>query len=265
MTTKTQRDALILDIDTAVSEGSRLKEACGLVGITTRTYERWNANPHGDKRPGVEKHHPNTLSEEERQKIIDVCNRPEYMDMPPNKIVPILAENGLYIASESSFYKVLREHKLLNHRANTKPSTPRVPPEELVACGPNQVYSWDITYLRTPIKGAFFYLYLFMDIWGRMIVGWQIEAEESGEVSSQIIREICDGLDTEHIYLHSDNGGPMKCGTMLATLNWLGVTPSFSRPSVSNDNAFSESLFKTLKYKPGYPKQFNTIEEVREW
>ncbi len=129
------------------------------------------------------------------------------------------------------------------------------------------MWSWDITYLKSSIKGLFYYLYLIIDIYSRKIVGWRVERYESQDYSSALIADTAlkEGVSKD-LTLHSDNGSPMKGATMLATLQWLGVIPSFSRPSISNDNPFSESLFKTMKYVPAYPVNgFNTIEEAREW
>lgn len=134
--------------------------------------------------------------------------------------------------------------------------------------GPNQVWSWDITYLPGPIRGTFFYLYLFVDVWSRKIVGAEVFGEECNAKASQLLRRICreKGLDPENLVLHSDNGGPMKGATMKATLEQLGVVASLSRPRVSNDNAFSEALFRTLKYRPGYPEgPFESLAHARLW
>lgn len=181
--------------------------------------------------------------------------------------MPILADRGIYVASESTFYQVLRDRKLLAHRSKSSP--PRHSrPKELVAAGPNQVWSWDITYLRSNVLGKFFYLYLVVDIYSRKIITWDIERFESAEVSSKMIRRACraEEVKKQQLAIHSDNGGPMKASTMLATLRRLGVLPSFSRPSVSDDNAFSESLFKTLKYRASYPRgPFKNIEAARAW
>ena len=136
------------------------------------------------------------------------------------------------------------------------------------ATGPNQVWSWDITYLRMEVRGSFFYLYMIEDIWSRKIVGWDVHDEESMELSAALIKRTCAelGVDPEGIVLHSDNGGPMKGATMLATLHKLGIVASFSRPRVSNDNPYSEALFRTVKYSPAYPsKPFASIDEARQW
>jgi len=265
MTVNKEREEITGYITDAVNSGARKNKACKITGLTLRTLQRWEKYQDGDKRPGFKRISPQALSEEEKEKIIEISTQNEYKDMSPNEIVPVLAEKGEYYGSESSFYRILKKRNLLKHRSDCKVSKPRNKPEELKATGPNQVYSWDITYLRTCIKGVFFYLYLFMDVWSRMIVGWTVEENEDGEIASGIIKKICKEQGIKSVYLHSDNGGPMKCGTMLATLHWLGVVPSFSRPSVSNDNPFSESLFKTLKYRPSFPKKFDSLEEAKAW
>lgn len=259
------RAKITSDISEASNSGARLSKACKIVGISIRTYQRWSKSNTPDKRPLIEKSHPKALTDEEKKKIVAICVSGEYSDMTPNEIVPRLAEKGSYIASESTFYKVLKENKLLKHRENSKPPRKLKRPPELVADGPNQVYSWDITYLKTNVSGLYFYLYLFMDIWSRKIVGYSVELVESGDIASRLVEELCIANKIESVYLHSDNGKPMTCGTIKATFERLGVLPSYSRPRVSNDNPFSESLFKTLKYRPSFPGSFNTIEAAIEW
>jgi transposase InsO family protein len=182
--------------------------------------------------------------------------------------VPILADRGIYLASESSFYRVLRRANLLHHRGKvSKPSSFK--PKTYTATQANRVWSWDITYLASSIRGQFFYLYLFMDIYSRKVVGWEIYGNESSEQAAEVLRKarLSESIAPQsELVLHSDNGSPMKGATMLATMHKLGVVPSFSRPSVSNDNAYSESLFKTLKYAPSYPsKPFESLEQARQW
>jgi len=256
---------LIIIVHEAVNSGARKIRCCKEIGLNIRTLERWESDKIGDKRSLVKKTQKNKLSELERKRIIDVCCSDEYKDKSPNEIVPLLAEQGVYIASESTFYRVLNAKKLLKHRDETKPKQKRNKPEELKATGPNQVWSWDITYLLSSVKGRFFYLYLFMDIWSRKIVGWSVHENESSEHASETMKDICEDTNVQGVRLHSDNGKPMKGATMLATLQKLGVVPSFSRPHVSDDNPYSESLFKTLKYKTGYPENFESKSEAEDW
>lgn len=255
-------------LDEAQRSGARLGPACETLGISKRTVERWRGQDVGDdRREGPKSPPPNKLTKQERQKIVSAMNSPEHRDLSPNQIVPLLADKGRYLGSESSFYRILREEDLLHHREPSRPAV-HTRPSEKVATGPSQVWSWDITYLASPIRGAFFYLYLVMDIWSRKIMGWEVHTTENMELSSAMIRRLCkeNDVDPDQLNLHADNGGPMKGATMLATLEKLGVAASFSRPRVSDDNPYSESLFRTLKYRPEYPKRpFESIEAAIAW
>lgn len=186
----------------------------------------------------------------------------------PCKIVPDLADKGVYIASESSFYRVLREEKQLTHRLASKP-VKHHKPTACEASEANRVWSWDISYLPSTIQGLYFYLYCIVDIYSRKITGWSIHESQSGEFASALIRQACldEGIEENQLILHSDNGKPMKGLTMRAMLEKLGVAASFSRPSVSDDNPFSESLFRTIKYHPGFPQadKFDGVVEARQW
>ena len=255
-------------IDRAVESGARLKKAADIMGLSARTIIRWRQLGGGqDQRKGPLTAPANKLSNHERQQILDTANSAQFRDLSPKQIVPKLADQGVYLASESTFYRILKEQKMLTHRQASKPAVPRRPKEH-VATGPCQVWSWDITYLQTSVKGLFFYLYMVVDVWSRKIIAAEVFAEESMDHSSMLLAHACmvHGVQPEKLVLHSDNGGPMKGATMLATLHKLGVVPSFSRPSVSNDNPYSESLFRTMKYRPEYPsKPFENIEQAQSW
>jgi len=249
--------------------GARKEKACELLGITVRTVQRWKKDSAviEDQRKYRKQVPTNKLSHEERGEVLETCNLPEYQSMPPSQIVPSLADKGIYIASESSFYRILRAEGQLKHRGKAKPRK-ATKPEAYVATGPNQIWTWDITYLPAAVTGSFYYLYMIMDIFSRKIVGWEVHDKQTDELASVLARRayISEGISGKDLVLHSDNGSPMKGATMLATLQALGVAASFSRPSVSNDNPYSESLFKTLKYRPGYPaKPFESLEESRDW
>jgi putative transposase len=247
--------------------GARKELACELLGVTVRTVERW-ANRPEDLRRGPITMPSSALTSEEKMEVLKIANSAEYANLPPGQIVPRLADQGIYVASESSFYRILKANNLLTHRSKSQPRK-LIKPEALMATSPNQIWSWDITYLKAEIKGLFYYLYLPMDIFSRMIVHWEIHDSESAELASQMIKMACEkqGVSYGQIKLHSDNGGPMKGATMLATLQWLGVAPSYSRPRVSDDNPFSEAMFKTLKYCPSFPTsgRFESINAAREW
>jgi len=259
----------IESIALAMLHGARQKQACKIIGITVRTLQYWRIGGVTDQRQIVKKEPANKLSELERDNILAVCNSEEFRNQPPKQIVPALADRGVFLASESSFYRILRQENQLHHRGRgAKPMT-KERPRSYVATGSNQVWSWDITYLTSSIRGQFYYLYLFMDIYSRKIVGWEVYANESAEQAADVLRRarFAETLPQNYeLVLHSDNGSPMKGATMLATMQKMGVVPSFSRPSVSNDNPFSEALFKTLKYVPAYPtKPFESLDAARRW
>ncbi len=265
-----ERRTVLQLIGEAVSRGARKAKACEVIGLTLRTVQRWEAqDPSGgeDGRHGPKRPPANKLSDEEQEEILRVVNSPEFRDQSPRQIVPQLADRGVFLASESTIYRLLEEAGQLVHREPSRPRTHRKP-RELRATGPNQVWSWDITYLRGPVRGAFLYAYLVVDVWSRKIVGWTVELDEDQEHAAALIDRACavEGIRREQLTLHSDNGGPMKGSTMLATLQRLGVVPSFSRPHVSDDNPFSEALFRTLKYRPGYPRGgFASLTASRSW
>jgi putative transposase len=255
-------------LDEAVSNGARLRQACEVVNLSPRTIQRWRTQNGGeDKRKGPLSVLSHELSAAERQALLETANSPEFRDKSPRQIVPTLADRGEYIASESTFYRVLHDEGLMKHREPVRPRKSKKP-DEHVARGPNQVWCWDITYLRSSVRGAFFYLYLIVDIYSRKAVGWCVEAEESMDVAADLIERTTreHPMHDDGLVLHSDNGGPMKGSTMLATLHRLGVLASFSRPRVSDDNPYAEALFRTLKYRPGYPrKPFTSLDAARAW
>ena len=260
---------MILDlVNAAVTAGARRKRACLQVGLTERCMQRWRCADIGDDgRAGPRTNPANAFTAAERAKVLEVVNLPEYRDLPPKQVVPRLADEGRYIGSESTIYRILRAEGQDAHRGRAKPRTVRTIDEHR-ATAPNQVWSWDITYLLSSVRGRFFYLYLVEDIWSRRIVGFAVHAEECMVASSALVRATCaaEHVDPKGLVLHSDNGGPMKGSTMLATLQHLGIIASFSRPSVSDDNPFIESLFRTLKYRPEYPhKPFETLDAARAW
>lgn len=270
MTSLQQRQNLIDSIAEATTAGARQASACAVLGLSSRTLQRWQVGETlgEDRRPQRQFTPPHALSEAERSHILTVANSAEFADCPPSQIVPRLADQGIYLGSESTIYRILKAVQQLKHRRSERPGQPRTKPKALSATAPNQLYSWDITYLPTVIKGQFYYLYLFLDIFSRQIVGWQVFEEESSQYASELLRDIVrrEGLKPSQVTLHSDNGSPMKGATMLATLQQLGVMPSLSRPAVSNDNPYSESLFKTLKYRPQFPlKPFADLAAARKW
>jgi putative transposase len=264
-----ERKEIIGLINKAIESGARQARACDIIGMSAKTFQRWQQSDGLEDGRLHARHEPaNKLTELERLRLMRIANAPEYAELPPNKIVPMLADKGEYIASESTFYRVLKAEKQLNHRQKSRPTGNVNKPKALTAKAPNQIYTWDISYLPSQVRGLFFYLYIVMDIYSRKIVGWQVYEAESAALAADLMTDICqrEGIPKGQVTLHSDNGSPMKGATMLATLQKLGVVPSFSRPSVSNDNPYSESLFRTLKYRPEYPEQpFVDLDSARNW
>lgn len=272
MISASDRSRAISLIKEAVASGAREKLACKELGISQRTLQRWRSSltPLEDQRPLAQRPTPkNKLTEEEKQRIIQILNQPKYKSLPPSQVVPILADEGTYVASESTFYRVLKEKDMQHHRGRSKKPSSK-PLSTHYATGPNQVWMWDITWLPGPAKGIYYYLYLILDLYSRKIISWDIWPEESAENASVLVRRAMlseQRLSTsEPLILHSDNGSPMKGASLLETLYQLGIIPSRSRPRVSNDNPYAESIFRTCKYRPSYPaKGFVNLIEARKW
>jgi putative transposase len=273
MTRPSQRLLIETLISEAVKQGARRARACALIGLHSRTIARWKQLSQAgvDRRVsglrnGISP--PNKLSAAEREQVLLTLNSEEFKDLPPSQVVPRLADKGLYLASESTMWRILRASGQLTHRRAERAPQHRSKPRALQATAPKQLVSWDITYLPTTVRGQYFYLYLFLDVFSRKVVNWQVFECESAELASQMVQQLCvqEGIRAHALTIHSDNGAPMKAETMLATLQRLGIAQSRSRPAVSNDNPYSESLFKTLKYRPRYPvKPFADLSTARKW
>ena len=263
------RSQMIALIKEASHSGARRHKSCEILGLAVRTLERWEKEQGLiDKRATACRVPVNKLTEVQRTMILITANSALYQHLPVSQIVPLLADEGRYLASESTFYRILRAEKQLTHRQVYKPAKHKRP-EPYEAHGPNKVWSWDISYLPTEVRGLYFYLYFIMDIYSRKIVGWSIHEVESSKHASELMKQACldEKVSPNQLVLHSDNGAPMKGITMVTMLQELGVIPSFSRPSVSDDNPYSESLFKTAKYHHSFPKtgRFATILDARIW
>ena len=268
------RQALARDIDHAHAAGARLHLACEMAGIDLRTLQRWRASDGlagGDGRPQAVRPPPShALSEDERARLVQVANEPRFADVPPARIVPMLADEGVYLASESSFSRVLRAHGQTAHRGRAKAPRAVRPPTTHIATGPRQVWCWDMTYLPSTVQGRWFHLYLILDLYSRKIVGAQVHDDDHSDHAMQLVRRtaLAEGIAAlaDKPVLHGDNGSTLKATTVLAMLSWLGVKPSYSRPRVSDDNAYAESIFRTAKYRPQFPSQgFVDLATARVW
>jgi len=268
------RQALAQDIGTAHAAGARLRPACETAGIDMRTLQRWKAQQGltaGDGRPQALRPAPeHALSPLERAALLAVANEPRFAAVPPARIVPMLADAGVYLGSESSMARVLRAHGQNARRGRAKAPKASRPPTTHIATAPGQVWCWDMTYLPANVMGRWFHLYLILDLYSRKIIGAEVHDSDDADHAVHLVRrtalaESIATLDSKPV-LHGDNGSTLKATTVLAMLQWLGIKPSYSRPRVSDDNAYAESLFRTAKYRPEFPtKGFASLDEARIW
>jgi transposase InsO family protein len=268
------RTVLAQDIDTAHRAGARLERACAEAGVSVRTLQRWKADDGlvaGDRRPGAARPTPaHALTAQEREALLRVANEPRFADKPPARIVPALADEGVYLASESSFQRVLRAHGQNRRRGLAKAPRASRPPTTHVATAPRQLWCWDMTYLPADVVGRWFYLYLILEAFSRKIVGFEVHDTDDSVHATHLVKRtaLAEGIHALQAkpVLHGDNGSTFKATTVLAMLHWLKIKPSYSRPRVSDDNAFVESLFRTAKYRPEFPtKGFADLEAARTW
>jgi putative transposase len=275
MTRLEDRRTLVDEIVQARTAGARLDAACALAGIDARTLQRWQAGGgplQADRRPEAVRPTPShALSEAERACIVEIANTPRFADMPPARIVPALADEGVYVASEASFHRVLRAHGQMTRRGRARPPRTCGPPSTHVATAPGQVWCWDVTFLpAAQVQGRWFYLFLILDLYSRKIVGFEVHDTDAAEHAAHLVRRtaLAEGVHAmaTRPVLHGDNGASLKPTTVLAMLAWLGIAPSYSRPRVSDDNAFAEALFRTAKYRPEFPAQgFADLDAARDW
>jgi putative transposase len=270
ISTRDRRQAIEL-IEEAVAAGARKAWACKVLGLSVRTVQRWveAGEVSSDARPTAVRPKPaHALSQTERDAVLAACHAPEHADLPPSQIVPRLADRGVYLASEATFYRILRAADEQHHRGRARPPRHLGAPPSHTASAPCQVWSWDITYLPGPVRGMFFYLYLILDLYSRKIVGWEVHERESAEHAAVLVRRavLAEACLDRPLVLHADNGSAQKGSTLLVTLQALGIAPSYSRPRVSDDNPFSEAIFRTCKYRPHYPAGgFASLQAARQW
>jgi putative transposase len=238
--------------------------ACDALGVPRATYYR-------DMLPASPvaatcARHPSSVTDTERSLILAELTSDRFCDIAVPEVYAALLDEGRYLCSMSTMYRLLHAANMLRERRRTV-SRAHYPRPELLATAPNQVWSWDITKLKGPAKWNYFYLYVIMDIFSRFVVGWMVARREQGVLARSFIEECCErqGVERDQLTLHSDRGSPMKSKPVAFLLSDLGVTKSHSRPHVSNDNPFSESNFKTLKYRPDFPDRFGSIDDSRSF
>ncbi len=235
------------------------------LGITPRSIQNWRKHGLRDRRKGSTRHVEHRLTDEEEQEFYQIANSKRFRDMTPDQIVATLAGEGTYIASVSTLYRILRKQKALGHRQKSKKPRKHRPAHTYNVTAPDQVYAWDITWIKTDVRGIFLYAYTIIDLYDRSIVGWAIETTESDEHATRLFRRLVRDRNVLPEIVHADNGHPMRGVTLAVFLDSLMISRSYSRPRCSNDNAHIESYHKTLKYTVGYPKVFTSIDHARSW
>jgi len=240
--------------------------ACRALGIPRASFYRTLGQKQQPTPPAPRPTPARALAPLEKQAVLRQLHSDRFQDRPPAQVYATLLDEGTYLCSIRTMYRILEEHHEVRERRNqlTHPSYQK---PELLATEPNQVWSWDITKLLGPAKWTYFYLYLILDIFSRYVVGWMVAPNESAELAKRLIRESCrkQEISPGQLTLHADRGSSMKSKPVAFLLADLGVTKSHSRPHVSDDNPFSESQFKTLKYRPGFPDRFGSIEDARRF
>jgi len=250
-------------IDTVTDMGSRLGVAptCAAMGLARATYYRTirpRYGPHCRRTPS------RALSRQERQGALTVLHEPRFVDRAPAEVYATLLDEGQYLCSERTMYRILAESQEVRERRDQL-RHPSYRKPELLATTPNQVWSWDITKLLGPVKWTYFYLYVILDIFSRYVPGWLLAREENSSLAKRLIEETCQkqAIRPGQLIIHSDRGSAMTSKPVALMLSDLGVTKSLSRPQVSNDNPYSEAQFKTLKYRPGFPDRFGSVQDAR--
>ena len=248
-------------IQIGTTEGAGVAPLCHSLGVSRATYYRQQRPPCQDSQPRPSP--PRALDRGKRQEVLDVLHSERFVDRAPVEVVYTLLEEGTYLCSERTMYRILEENQESRERRDQL-RHPEYKKPELVATAPNQVWSWDITKLKGPEKWTYYYLFVMLDIFSRYVVGWMIAAHENAKLAKYLIRETCSkqGIQPNTLVIHSDRGSPMTALTTGQLLAELDVQRSLSRPHVSDDNPFSESQFKTLKYSPGFPNRFGCITDA---
>lgn len=236
------------------------KAACEAMGVSRATYYR-KLKPKG--KPGPRPKSKRALSKKERQEVLAYCHSDEFIDRPPATITATLADRGIYLCSARTMYRILDDAQEIKERREQAIHPPYVKPE-LCATAPNQVWTWDITDLKGPVRGSRFKLYVTIDLFSRLVVGWTVQDKEDEHIARDFHRETYhrQGIQPGDLTLHSDRGGAMVSKTMGQLLIDLEVVRSFSRPHISDDNPYSESQFKTMKYSPQFPERFGSIQDA---
>jgi len=249
---------------TQLSDHVGVQPACEALCVSRAGfYRRQRAQPHQPER-NIRPRPPLALAGSERQEVLDTLHSERFVDQAPPVVYASLLDEGRYLCSTRTMYRILAQENEVRERRNQR-RHPHYTKPELIATGPNQVWSWDITKLKGPVKWTYFHLYVILDIFSRLVVGWMVAHRESAELAKRLIRESCEkqSIEPEQLILHADRGSSMKSKSVAFLLADLGVTKTHSRPHVSNDNPYSEAQFKTLKYRPEFPQRFGCLQDAQ--
>jgi putative transposase len=246
-----------------LSRHTGVSAACQALGVPRSSFYRARQSK---KEPLPRPAPQRALSGEEKTQVRQTLNSERFQDSSPRQVYATLLDEGIYWCSWRTMYRILDEHQEVRERRNQL-RHPKYHKPELLTTGPNMLWSWDVTKLRGPVKWSYYYLYTILDVFSRYVVGWMITEHESATLAQQLIRETCEkqGIQPEQLTVHADRGSSMRSKTVALLLADLGVTKTHSRPYVSNDNPYSESQFKTMKYRHDYPKRFGSIQDARTW
>lgn len=265
MTSAEERQEILDFIDEAKRQAVSERTTCSLLGISRRTIQNWRKWGLRDRRKGSARVVVHKLSVDEEECVYQAAISRRFADSTPEQIVATLAQEKLYYGSVSTFYRILRKREALEHRRESKKPRQGKRPDKIPVTGPNQVWAWDITWLKTAVVGLFHYAYTIIDIYDRTLIGWTIEETESEEHACRLFSRAMRNHGVCPEIVHADNGNAMRGVTLGVFLDNLKISRSYSRPRCSNDNAFMETWYKTLKYTVGYPRFFASIEHARIW
>ena len=239
---------------------------CAALAVPRASYYRWRNPPAKEADPVPSHRVPRALSPAEREHVLALLHDERFVDLPPAEVCATLLDEGKYVCSVRTMYRILQAHAEVRERRRQL-RHPRYAAPELLATGPNQLWSWDITKLKGPVKWAYFYLYVILDVFSRYVVGWMAATRESATLAQRLIEQTCErqGIAKDQLTVHADRGSAMISKAVALLLAELGVSQTHSRPHVSNDNPFSESQFKTLKYHPEFPDRFGSLSDARSF
>jgi len=251
---------------TAQSATLGVAATCEALAVPRASYYRWRQPPAAVEAPKPPRRVPRALPPEERERVLAILHDERFVDLPPAEVYATRLDAGTYVCSPRTMYRILHEHAEVRERRRQL-RHPRYQAPELLATQPNQLWSWDITKLKGPVKWTYFYLYVILDVFSRYVVGWMAALRESATLAQRLIEETCarQGIAQDQLTIHADHGPAMIAKSVAVLLADLGVSQTHSRPHVSNDNPFSESQFKTLKYSPEFPDRFGSLQDTRSF